>query len=333
MPSVYVTRPQSVVAVHNDRLQVELEGNRLLDLALRRVDTVVCFGRVQVTTHALHSCLEHGIDLAFVTRGGRYKGRLATPLSKNIYLRLAQYDHSRNAQACLELARHVVKAKVTNSRNLLRKFHYNHPSPNLAEVIRKLEKIHILLDRSLEVMRIRGLEGVAAKLYFSLFDLMLRCDLRFDRRSAHPPKDEINSLLSLTYVMVMNEIHSMLEQMGFDPHVGFLHAPGYGKPSLALDILEPFRSALCDQTVLRLCNLRIIEKEDFGPSDEGHGIRLTDAGLRKYLENYEQRMTREFLYPETGRRVSWRDCLRQDVEGIRTALLRGQKFTPFTTRV
>ncbi|MCG3200109.1 MAG: CRISPR-associated endonuclease Cas1 [bacterium] len=333
MASVYVTRSNAEVSLDGGRLLVHKDGERLLDLALRRISSVVCFGWTHVTTPALHTLLENGIDLAYLSRKGRYRGRLTAPCSKNIYLRLAQYDSARNERRCLELAKLIVSSKIGNSRNVLRKFQYNHPSKELTEVIRKLEKLEKLVQGTQEPTRLLGLEGVCSRLYFSLFDQMLRCDLRFTRRSTRPPRNEVNALLSLTYVLVMNELISIVEGMGFDPYLGFFHSVGYGKPSLALDLMEPFRSALCDVFVVRLCNLKILEKDDFSRAPEDEGFRLTEEGLRKYLEEYERRMVREFSHPVTYKRVTWRDCLRAEAEMARNTLMKGTAYSPFQSRV
>lgn len=332
MPSLYVTQPGSRVGLNNERLLIEKDDQKLLDIALRRLTNVVCFGRVHVTTSAMHELLERGIDFAFVDRKGQYRGRLAAPVSKNVYLRLAQYEAASNDEASLRLARVILLAKLGNSRNVLRKFQYNHPSPRMTEVIRKLEKLSQLVETAVHPSRLRGLEGTAARLYFSLFDEILRCPLRFEKRSAHPPANEVNALLSLTYTLVLNEFLSILESFGFDPFVGFFHTPGYGKPSLGIDLLEPYRGPLCDVFVFRLLNLQILTAEDFH-GKSAQGPRLTKTGFATYLEHYEKRMSREFLHPQTGKKVTWRDCLRQDAESLRRNLLRKETLTVLETNV
>jgi len=257
---------------------------------------------------------------------------LAAPASKNVYLRSAQYEKAMNDQACLELARSVVGSKLFNMAQVLKKFAYNHSDPLFSEIVRKLGKIRKIAGDASHPARLLGLEGLSSKLYFQGLGKMMRGELRFEKRTRNPPRDPVNALLSLTYVMVTNELVSMLEAMGFDPHVGFYHSVGFGKPSLALDLIEPFRSALCDTHVVRLCNLRILEEKDFRrPPGKEAGVLLEEESLKSFLEYCEKRLTKEFLHPVTGKRVTWRDCLRREGERLRNALLKGMKFTPFRT--
>ncbi|MBE7558148.1 CRISPR-associated endonuclease Cas1 [bacterium] len=333
MASIYVSRAGSHLRIRGDRIRVEHESDCLLDLPLRRVDSVVCMGPVQASHAVFTRLLRQGADFAFLSRRGDLHGRLVSRFSKNIYLRLRQYETALHDASSLILARTFVCAKLGNARNLLRKYYYNHRSPGLEAAIRKLEKVEKLASGATDIGRLLGLEGVGARLYFAEWDRMLRCDLRFERRSIRPPKNEINALLSLTYTLVGNELEATVASLGFDPQMGFLHSPSYGRASLALDLLEEFRPALCDPFVLRLVNLRMLEKDDFEHETEGGGFRLSDRGRKTYFTEYERRMQREVLHAGMGRKCSYRQLLRHQAEALARALLRGHAYVPYRTVV
>ena len=157
---------------------------------------------------------------------------------------------------------------------------------------------------------------------------MNRSELPFDGRRKHPAPDPINGLLSLGYTLVMNEIRAVAEGVGLEPHLGFLHRVDYGRPSLALDLLEAFRAPAVDRLTLRLVNERMLTGADFGRRVEGGtagSVILLPDSFRRYLEAYEAAVTEAREGAPQGMRHAWR----ADVERLAAAIREGGAFAPY----
>lgn len=240
------------------------------------VNEIILWGRQNITGPALDLAFEKGIDVLFLSLSGKLKGKIQGAKSKNIYIRLAQYELWREKEKKVLFAKGIIKNKINNQYKLLKYYGIDEP-----EIIEIKKKVH-LANKIDEVM---GFEGMASKIYFSHFKSIITNDFQFDGRNRRPPKDEVNSLLSLTYSMVLNNILSELEASGLDSYLGFLHAIKYGRQALALDILEEFRQGFCDTFVIKLINRKEVKKEDFIYNEED-GMRFKEEAFKKYLEKY-----------------------------------------------
>ncbi len=327
MAVVYVKEQGAIIRKHFGRILVEKDQELLLEIPLRQTDSVAVFGNVQVTTQALSELLERGIPLALYTRHGRLKGHLVPDISKNVPLRVAQYR-----AAALRIAKAVVRAKLLNSGMLLSDYRRHYPSERLASSCDAMHEAAEKLAGVTQHSELLGHEGSAAAAYFSAFTEMNRSELPFDGRRKHPATDPINGLLSLGYTLVMNEIRALVEGAGMEPHLGFLHKVDYGRPSLALDLLEPFRAPLVDRLSLRLVNEKMLTAADFAKrvgggavgSAAGSVILLPDS-FRKYLEAYEAAVTEPRERAPSGMRQAWR----ADVEKLAAAIRDGAAFAPY----
>lgn len=332
MAVVYVREQGAIVRKHCARMLVEKDGEALLEIPLGKTDSVAVFGNVQVTTQALSELLERGIPLALYTRNGRLKGHLAPALSKNVPLRLAQYRMTVDEAASLRIARAVVRAKLLNSAALAGDYRAHYPSAALAEVQDALGGLAGKAAGAGTHAELLGYEGSGAAAYFRAFAGMNRSDLPFEGREKYPATDPINALLSLGYTLVMNELRGLVEGMGLEPHLGFLHRAEYGRPSLALDLLEPFRSVLVDRLALRLVNERVLTGEDFGRRAGGAragGVVLLPEPFRKYLEMYEGAMNE----PRRAAPEGMRAAVRADAEKLAGAVREGGEFRPYVEEV
>jgi CRISPR-associated protein Cas1 len=328
MPVVYVKEQGAIIRKHGGRILVEKDDALLLEIALRQTDSVAVFGNVQVTTQALSELLDRGIPLALYTRHGRLKGQLVPNVSKNVLLRVAQYRTTLDGAASLGLAKAVVQAKLRNAGRLLADYRSHYPSDALASACDAMRREAERASGAKEHAELLGYEGSAAATYFGAFGELNRSELPFDGRRKHPATDPINGLLSLGYTFAMNEIRAVVEGAGMEPHLGFLHQVDYGRPSLALDLLEPYRSPLVDRLTLRLVNERILTAADFGTrvgGTAGGGVILLPDSFKKYLESYEAAVTEARESAPMGLRNAWR----ADVEKLAVAIRDGAGFAPY----
>jgi CRISPR-associated protein Cas1 len=231
------------------------------------------------------------------------RGRLAPPRHKNLGLRHAQYDRARDAVFCLAVARAIVDGKLRNSRALAYRIRRSHPEVAAAWLQRLEEAVAAVVEAE-DMDVLRGVEGAAAKAYFSVLRGALREEMTFSRRTRRPPRDPANALLSFGYTLLTHNLMTACEVVGLDPYDGFFHADKYGRPALALDLVEEFRGPVVDSVVQLVINKRIIGPEDFVEGRNG-GIYLRYRPLGKFLRQYTKRLNTEIIHPYYGRRLTY----------------------------
>ncbi len=326
MATLYVTEQGARVEKEYQRLLVTRNDEVLFQVPLSQVSEVVLVGQVGVTTPALLALLDAGVGLTFVSRSGVLRGRLVPPTPRNIPLRHQQYERARDETFCLEVARAIAGGKLRNQRTLARRLCRKYPAidaTSLDGITRAIRD----LETATDLETLRGLEGVGARAYFRVFRQALRGEWEFPKRTRRPPTDPINALLSLGYTLLGQNMMTALEVVGLDPYDGFFHADKYGRPALALDLVEEFRSVIVDSLVLMVVNKRMLRADDFQVGPEG-GVILTRSGLRVFLTQYSARLETEVIHPLFGRRLTYQKCfevqarlLRQVIEGEREAYL------------
>ena len=329
MACLYITEQNSILRKTGDRLIVNKGEETLLDVQCHKLDAVLIFGNVQFTTQAVHELMEHGIELAILTRTGRLVGQLTSPATKNIELRLRQFRRYDDAAFRLDYSRDIVRAKLENSRGVIAAHARNHPESDLKAAATDLSKGIEEAARAGSIDALMGIEGSAARSYFGALGRMIRTDLPFEGRRKRPPTDPVNALLSLGYTMLFNEVSSLLDGLGFDPYLGFYHAADYGRASLAADLMEPFRAPLVDRFTLNLLNLGMFKADDFKQNPRGDAVYLRSAALKRYFAEYEAFVGRAFFHHAAGCDVSLRGCLRLQTEDLAAALRNDSVFTPF----
>jgi CRISPR-associated protein Cas1 len=248
---------------------------------------------------------------------------------KNVELRIAQFSTAAAGRASLPLARSFVVGKIKNCRTLLRR-HLQQDAdrllPQLAELAQKAES-------AADAPSLLGVEGMAAKLYFSGLTTLFKADAVFDlqKRNRRPPRDPVNALLSFVYAILVKELTVAVYSCGFDPMLGFFHRPRYGRPSLALDLAEEFRPLVGDSVVLTLINNREISPDDF--IRRAGGVALTDRGRRAVLAAIERRMETLVTHPVFGYRISYRRVLEVQARLLaRTVTGEIEAYPSFCTR-
>ncbi|NMC74770.1 MAG: CRISPR-associated endonuclease Cas1 [Geobacteraceae bacterium] len=304
MATLYVDDQGASIRIRGQEVVVKKGEETLRTCPLHWLERVVLAGNVQLSTQAISLFLKEGIPISFITVHGNYRGRLLPGTHKHTALRLAQYERYRDPDFRLRQGKSLIEAKVRNSRTMLQKHHRSHPDfdckAELAAMKGELEKVGM----SESLAGLMGLEGTAAKIYFSAFGRMVRREFSFEHRSHRPPKDPVNALLSLGYTLLCNEMVTAVESIGFDPYLGYLHEIEYGRASLAVDLMEEFRWII-DGLALSLINRGEIGAGDFQESNE-NGIMLTDHGRKLFYSRYEERMNDEVLHRdkhESYRRV------------------------------
>ena len=302
---VYVDRPGSLLRSRGERLTVEHQDEVLFRLNLRRIRQVVCIGRVGMTTPFLHRALRDGIDIVLLDEHGGPEGRLTSLAHSDPTARRAQYRLADDPPAARELARSFIDGKIANMRVALLRAGRRGPNPARADIAETLAVTRLMLADATSIDEIMGHEGAATREYFRAWRDDIETDWGFTARQRRPPPDPVNAMLSFGYTLLASEAIAALGTAGLDPAVGFLHQARWGRPNLALDLMEEFRPVLVDAVVLRCLTTGIVRQEDF-TIEPDTGCRMNPRARHSFLAAYERRMLTLFTHEPTGRRVSYR---------------------------
>lgn len=306
---LYVQSQGARISLDGDRLRVSAGIGASGDARLPQTSHVVIFGTAQITSQALAALFDRSIPVFFFSHGGWFRGRTLSHGSKNVELRVQQYRAADDPETALSFARRFVAAKVRNQRTLLRR---NGSSVGHV-VLGELESLAKKAEGAPVVDTLLGLEGAAARAYFGGFSKMLKGDASqigvFDMngRNRRPPRDPINALLSFAYALLVKDCALALSVAGLDPLLGFLHRPRYGRPALALDLMEEMRPLIADSTVITAVNNGEVRPSDFSVTVAGTGLKA--AGRKRFIATYERRMDQLVSHPLFGYRVSYRRLL------------------------
>jgi CRISPR-associated protein Cas1 len=311
--TIYVTSEDAWVRKDGANIVVEVEGAERGRAPIHLIGSLVCFGRAGASPAVLAACAEAGVAVSLLTPNGRFIARVEGPRSGNVLLRRAQYRLADNPAAAASIVRSIVAAKAANQRTVLRRALRDHGDGMAAGARGRLDAAELRLTdiarRALhgtEIAGLRGIEGEAAQVYFSVFDDLILVEDRafgFTGRSRRPPLDRINALLSFLYAMLGHDCRSALESVGLDPQVGYLHADRPGRASLALDLMEEMRPVLADRLALSLVNRRQLIAKDF-TVEAGGAVLLTDAARKELLVAYQERKKDELTHPFLGEKVT-----------------------------
>ncbi|QOJ33455.1 MAG: CRISPR-associated endonuclease Cas1 [Nitrospira sp.] len=329
---LHVQTPGAKVGKDGECLKVKDHEEVIGEARLVETSQVVLYGAVQVSTQVVQELCKRNIPLVYCSSGGWFYGMTTGLLHKHVELRRRQYAVAADRERCLGLARRFVQAKIANCRTLLRRNHRAAPDMVLQEL--KNDQVHAGTVESLESLL--GVEGTAARRYFSEFAGMLKeaepgARFDFDGRNRRPPRDPVNAMLSLLYSMLAREWTVTLQSVGLDPYLGFYHQPRYGRPALALDMMEEFRPLIADSAVLTAINNGEIRQSDW--FERMGSVTLTPEGRRRLIETYERRMGQEITHPVFGYQISYRRVLEVQARLLGRYLLGEIPELPaFTTR-
>jgi CRISPR-associated protein Cas1 len=325
-----VQTPGAQIGQRGDQLIVTLKGEDVRKIPGQQVRAIYCYGAVQMTAQSVETCLELGIDVSYFSPAGRFLGLLRGLPVSGVDARRGQYRLFELPGVRLQLAREIIRAKIHNQRVMLMR---NGDVPD--RVAQLMASFRDSTESARDLTALMGIEGSAAALYFEQFESMLkqRDNWKFDwrGRNRRPPRDPVNALLSLGYSMLAKELTGVCHAVGLDPFLGFMHQPRYGRPALALDLMEEFRPLIADSVAISLINRGELGPEDF--MRNANGVFLTDKGRKPFWEAWFRRLDTEVSHPEFSYKMAYRRML--EVQGRQLwRFVRGEALTyhGFVTR-
>lgn len=324
MSVLYIKEQGAVVQKRSERILVTHKNKTLAEIPFDNIESIAVIGYIQITSQALYQLMQKGIEVNYFSFSGKYLGSTTSETSKNIFLRLAQYDLYQNQARRLEVAQNIVANKIENQIYIIRNYRWEQENVLWKDEIIQMRSLADRVRQSGSTNELMGIEGKASNIYFKGYGRMFKCKFEFHGRNRRPPKDPINVIISLGYTFLTKEVSSALEAESFEMYLGFLHGIRYGRKSLPLDIVEEFRQPVVDRLVLRLFNKRIIQEFDFTFEDEK--IILNEEGFRKFCKEFERWMT-EKDYSE--REQNFRVCIRNQAKQLKNAVQKKGEYIPF----
>jgi CRISPR-associated protein Cas1 len=299
MTILYITQPEAVLSKNYEAFTVALKQEdetwKKKAIPAQTIEQVVLMGNPSVTGEALGYALELGMPVHYLTTFGKYIGSALPGHSRNGQLRLAQYNRYYDRDRRLDLAKVFVAGKIHNQFTVLSRLNV---TPNPLKQRKALVKQQQTLDE------VRGVEGLAAREYFTGIGTILEETWGFNHRNRRPPTDPVNALLSFGYGLLRVQVTAATHLAGLDPYIGYLHEVHHGQPAMVLDLMEEFRALVADRVVLSVLRTREIQKSDFQESLGAY--RLSDTARKTFLNAFERKMNDEFKHPTFGYRCTYR---------------------------
>jgi CRISPR-associated protein Cas1 len=318
-------------------LQVREKDALKQEIRIGEISQLNLMGNIQVSTQALQSLCYAEVPVCYFSQGGWFYG-ITTGLNvKNVFLRKTQFRLAEEEWFALSLARQLVAGKIRNQRTMLQR---NHVEPRPV-TLQQMKTMAERAEQAQNMDELLGIEGNGARLYFGDFAGMIKPEddpdvpkqfrFNFSQRNRRPPRDAVNALLSFAYSLLAKDCTIACYAVGFDPMMGFYHQPRFGRPALALDLMEPFRPLIAESVVLSAINNRMVRPKDFVAA--GPAVSLTVAGRKGLLQAYELRMDAMITHPIFDYRVSYRRLLEIQAR-LLARFLQGEigKYPVFVTR-
>lgn len=309
--TLFVLTEDSYLALDNENVVVKQDDCILGRIPLITLENILYFGYKGASPALMGACARYKIGLCFLTPSGKFLARVCGASYGNVLLRKRQYRISDDEEESCKIAKNFIVGKIYNCRSVIERTKRDHPMNIDVNLFKDVSKklISAVKDarHATDLDILRGIEGNAAKEYFSLFESLIlqnKKNFTFDGRMKRPPIGKVNALLSFAYTILAHDCADALESVGLDSYVGFLHRDRPGRNSLALDIMEELRSIYADRFVLTLINNRIIKENHFQTKENG-AVWLNDTGRKLFLKEWQERKRDSITHPFLTEKLYW----------------------------
>lgn len=295
MSYLYVVEQGSIIGFENNRFNVKYKNGLLKSIPSETLEVIEIFGKVQLTTQCMQECLKRGITVVFFSTKGAYYGRLESTNHVSVKRQRKQAQAGTNEAFKLELSKKIINAKIKNQIVVLRRYARNTDN-SIDYPVKQIQYINSKVLTSESIEQLMGYEGICAKFYFKTLGGLIKPEFKFLSRSKRPPKDPFNSMISLGYSILLNEIYGKLEARGLNPYFGFMHKDREKHPTLASDLMEEWRALLIDSTVMSLINGNEIDIEGFVFSEAPKAVFLKDETFKIFINKLENKLRTKNKY-------------------------------------
>lgn len=309
--TLYVTSESSYLALDGENIVVLEDTAEVGRLPLHNLEGIVSFGYRGTSPALMGACAERNISLCYMTPQGKFLARVSGKTRGNVVLRQQQYASTNNELQSIEIARNCILGKVHNARWVLERTIRDHSLQIDVEQVKTaseyLKNSLNYIQNSQSKEQLRGYEGEAASVYFSVFDQLIlqqKKDFKFQGRNKRPPTDNVNAMLSFVYTLLTNQITSALESVGLDPYMGYLHTLRPGRASLSLDLIEELRAVLADRFVLSLINKKVVTGKNFVTKENG-AVLMNDDLRKRLLTEWQNKKKETLTHPYLKEKIEW----------------------------
>jgi len=286
-------------------------------LAVEGIYDIYIYGKVSISSQALHFLAQKGIALHFFNHYGYYDGSFYPRESLHSGdLVVKQAEHYLNSEKRLNLAKLFVIGGAKNMEKNLSKFGVKVKFDDFLEELNDAEKIT-------EIMNV---EGRMREEYYKFWDGTLPDEFKIIKRTRRPPQNEMNALISFLNSRLYPTIISELYNTQLTPTISYLHEPSERRFSLALDLSEIFKPIIADRIANRLVKQRIIKKEHF--RDDLNGVLLNDDGKKIVLKAFNEEMEKSVKHPTLKKNVTKKRLIRLEAYKLIKHLTGQKKYTP-----
>lgn len=332
MPNLYVLETGSRIEVEYERILVTLDDEVLLRLPLRAITQITLIGRIGVSTPALHKLLEKNIPLTLLSYNGRYLGQITPALSYNLPLRQQQFGRNDENDFTLSFSRELVAGKIHNQRIQAERWARTRPAITKKD-LEKLEEFEQGTCSAPGFPSLLGIEGNAARVYFGIMRKLMEPEWGFKQRNRRPPRDPINAMLSFGYTLLTSAVSAALQVVGLDPYLGYFHTEGYGRPALALDLVEEFRVPVVDALVVAMVSLEQVKPEDFRRDENNGRVIMSHQLKREFVREFGQKLAKPIKTREIKRALTYQKLFEVQARKV-ASLVQGkiENYEPFRMR-
>ncbi len=309
--TLYVVSPGRYLSLDGENVVISEDKKEIGRVPLHNLERIITFGASGASPALMGKCASEQRELVFMTRNGKFLARAEGEISGNVLLRKKQYRIADSPEQSLSIARNMIAAKISNGHFALNRMIRDHKMRIDTELFEKKSQYLYEASQSALTARdadsLRGIEGEASSVYFSVFDKMIlqqNDDFQFKSRNRRPPLDRVNAMLSFAYSLAAGMCCSALESVGLDPYVGFFHTDRPGRRSLALDLVEEFRVPMCDRFVLMMINKKMIGSSAFIVQESG-AVLLNDEGRKTFIQAWQTRKDDIITHPFLNEKIQW----------------------------
>jgi len=307
--TLYITNPNAYLSKDGENVVVKVDDNEVMRRPIHILEGIVCFNYVGMSPKLMELCVKNNVGISFLNEHGGFMARVTGEVKGNVLLRRTQYRYADDKEKALEISKNFIIAKIANCRMAIYRAIRDHSAGiDVGAMNNAMDKLTTALENAKNATssdELRGIEGDAARCYFSVFDnfiLQQKSDFRFTERSKRPPIDNINALLSYAYTLLAHEMQSALETVGLDPYVGFFHTDRPGRISLALDMIEELRTYIAERFVISLINKKQISPKGFIKKESG-GVIMDKDTKTAFLTAWQKRKQEEIRHPYINEKI------------------------------
>lgn len=295
MSYLYVCEQGATIGISNNRFQVKYKDGMLKTIPAETLEVIEIFGKVQITTHCMEECLKRGVNVIFYSTNGAYYGRLISTSHVNVHRQRKQAELGKNIEFKLGFSKKIISAKIRNQVVILRRYSRS-KEIDINRSITEMLYMDAKVKTGKSIEQIMGYEGNAARIYFSVLGKLIDSDFAFEKRTKRPPMDPFNSMISLGYSIILNEIYGKLEAKGLNPYFGFMHKDREKHPTLASDLMEEWRAVLIDSTALSMINGHEVSRDGFSTNMDEPGVFLDKETFKSYIKKLENKFRTDNRY-------------------------------------